>query len=1032
MSDSGIFREKLLTLISKFEKDKTHYLSKGYLEAQVRIDFINPLFKALGWDIENKAHKPPHERDVIVELSPETTGRPDYNFRINGATKFFIEAKAPSVALDDINHILQAKSYAWSTKEVYFVILTDFEEFRLYDASLKPNPKFPNEGLILDFKYTDYLAGIEKLWELSKERVEQGSLEALLPKDTKSKRLRIPPDKSFLEDLTDWRTELAKDIHKRNPEFDAKLLNDVVQRLLDRIVFIRIAEDRRIRPDRELWEIAAQWKEEGKRKPIMTHLKDLFKEINDDLNGDIFKPHACETAETDSSLLSDIIENLYFPKSRYRFDAIGVELLGSIYERYLGSTIRVTPQRVKVEEKPEVRKAGGVYYTPKYIVDYIVKNTVGKLVEGKTPRQIEKIKILDPACGSGSFLLGAYQYLIDYHLKYYREHPKEAQTLHLFPYWKISPEELALPIHEKAKILRNNIFGVDIDPQAVEITMMSLYLKALEGERGLLPRKQHLLPSLGNNIKCGNSLIGYDIFEQGQLYEGTAPELRAKGRRFGTVPVAELSDEDKSRINPFDWNSKSVGFGEIMANSGFDCVIGNPPYVRQEMIGEFKEYFQKRYEVYHGTADLYAYFIEKGVSLLKTNGLFSYIVANKWMRANYGEPLRRWMKKQRIEEITDFGDLPVFESATTYPCIVRIRKGTAASQFSATQVKTLNFSKLSDYVSENSFAIEKSSLDDKGWSLVNKQSQNLLNKLRKAGSPLGEYVKGKIFYGIKTGLNEAFVIDEETKNRLIKEISKSKEMIKPFLLGRDVKRYESPQSERYLILMPKGWTHAQISHSREGGNPEKRQLDARLRTSGMTEKNAWLWFSETYPAIASYLAPFADRGKKRYDKGEYWWELRACDYYEEFEKPKIIVPAIVKSASYAFDREGFYSNDKTTIISTDDLYLLGILNSKVSDFVMHSIASTKQGGYFEYKPMYISRLPIRTIDFNNPSEKAIHDKLVSLIDRMLELHKKKNSLPPSAERDKIEREIAVTDEKIDEIVYGLYGITKEERRIIEG
>ena len=513
MTDIDSFREELQSLISKFEKDRNYYLSKGYPEAQVRLDFINPFFNALGWDIENKAQKPPHDRDVIVELSPETTKRPDYNFRISGVTKFFVEAKAPSVVLDDVNHILQAKSYAWSTKEVYFVILTDFEEFRLYDASLKPNPKFPNEGLIFELTCANYLDNIGKLWELSRERVQQGSLEALLPRDTKSKRLRIPPDKSFLEDLTLWRTELAKDVYKRNPQFDVRLLNDVVQKLLDRIIFIRIAEDRKIRPDRDLWEIVAQWKEEGKRKSIMTHLIELFHEVNDDLNGDIFKRHACETVVVDSNILADIIESLYFPKSRYRFDAIGVELLGSIYERYLGSTIRVTPQRVKIEEKPEVRKAGGVYYTPKYIVDYIVKNTVGKIVEGKTPRQLEKIRILDPACGSGSFLLGAYQYLIDYHLKYYREHPKEAQTLHLFPYWKMSPEEFTLPIHEKAKILRNNIFGVDIDPQAVEITMMSLYLKALEGERGLLPKKQHLLPPLSNNIKCGNSLIGYDIFD---------------------------------------------------------------------------------------------------------------------------------------------------------------------------------------------------------------------------------------------------------------------------------------------------------------------------------------------------------------------------------------------------------------------------------------------------------------------------------------------------------------------------------------
>src|SRR3990170_6506431 len=301
MPDIDSFKEKLLSLISKFEKDKAHYLQKGYPESQVRIDFLNPLFKALGWDIENKSQKPPHERDVIVELSPETTGRPDYNFRIDGTTKFFVEAKAPSVALDNVNHILQAKTYAWSTKEVYFVLLTDFEEFKLFDASLKPNPKFPNEGLIFDFKYTDYLKNIDKLYQLSKEEVEKGSLERLLPKDVKSKRLRIPVDRAFLEDMTQWREGLAKDIYKRNSDMeqadhvgvktdgnmvasvqklDVNLLNDVVQKLLDRIIFIRIAEDRKIRDPRELQEIVEVWRHEGKRKPLLTHLKDLFSEVN--------------------------------------------------------------------------------------------------------------------------------------------------------------------------------------------------------------------------------------------------------------------------------------------------------------------------------------------------------------------------------------------------------------------------------------------------------------------------------------------------------------------------------------------------------------------------------------------------------------------------------------------------------------------------------------------------------------------------------------------------------------------------------
>ncbi len=279
MADLQSFKQDVQSLVRKFEQDKNHYLQKGYPEAQVRIDFLNPFFDALGWDIENKAHKPPHERDVIVELSPETSLRPDYNFRINGSTKFFVEAKAPWAPLDDVNHIMQAKTYAWSTKEVSFVILTDFEEFKLFDASLKPNPKYPQEGLLYNFKYIDYPANIEKLWELSRERVTQGSLEALLPRDPKSKRLRIPPDKSFLEDLTGWRTELAKDIYKRNHDIDVHVLNDVVQKLLDRIIFIRIAEDRKIRPERELWEIVAQWREEGKRKSMMPALVDLFREV---------------------------------------------------------------------------------------------------------------------------------------------------------------------------------------------------------------------------------------------------------------------------------------------------------------------------------------------------------------------------------------------------------------------------------------------------------------------------------------------------------------------------------------------------------------------------------------------------------------------------------------------------------------------------------------------------------------------------------------------------------------------------------
>ena len=382
-------------------------------------------------------------------------------------------------------------------------------------------------------------------------------------------------------------------------------------------------------------------------------------------------------------------------------------------------------------------------------------------------------------------------------------------------------------------------------------------------------------------------------------------------------------------------------------------------------MGEFKDYFKNHYEIYQGTADLYAYFIERAISLLKNGGLFSYIVANKWMRANYGEALRRWIKTQRIEEIIDFGDLPVFEGATAYPCIIRIKKeartipplakgGKGGFSFPVTKVSTLHFENLINYVKENSFPVVRASLDDKGWSLVNEETQLLMNKIRALGIPLGDYVKGKIYRGVLTGLNEAFVIDEKTKDKLIAEDPKSAELIKPFLVGKDIKRYGSSPKGRYLILIPKCWTKDQNRHSRENGNPGTTGF--RIK-SGMTETGAWKWFSEAYPAIAVHLESYAERGKKRYDKGEYWWELRACDYYEEFKKPKIILPDISLRGNFTFDTEGLYCANTAYIIVNADKYLLGILNSQLIHFIYKGMSASYRGGYLRFIQQYIATTP---------------------------------------------------------------------------
>jgi hypothetical protein len=541
--------------------------------------------------------------------------------------------------------------------------------------------------------------------------------------------------------------------------------------------------------------------------------------------------------------------------------------------------------------------------------------------------------------------------------------------------------------------LLNNIYGVDIDRQAVEVTKLSLLLKVLEGENEETLEKQlklfqeRALPDLGNNIKCGNSLIGWDILKDNP----------------------GMAQEEIDLINPFDWERE---FPEIFQNGGFSVVIGNPPYVRHGLLSDMRVYFQQHYQTYRGIADLYVCFIERGISLLKNDGVFSYIVANKWMRAKYGEPLRRWLKTQHIDEIIDFGDLPVFQGATTYPCIIRTYKRAPITNFRVTQVENLDFANLNDYVKEHSYYINQAALDDSCWTLADENTQALLNKLRSKGIPLGEFVNGKIYLGVLTDLDKAFIIDELTRNRLIAEDPRSAEVIKPFLMGRYIKRYQPPVSDKYLIFMPKGWTHKKISGSSD--------------TLG--------WLMKNYPAIANHLLPFTDAAAKRdsSNRGEYWWELRSCEYYDEFEKPKILWPEIAGSARFAFDESGAYTNHKVYLIPGARYYLLGLLNSSLLRLFIHSVCTDLQGDSFNFSVAFVRRTPIRTIDFTDPADAARHDRIVSLVEQMHSLHKQLLEARTPHEKTALQRQIDATDRQIDALVYELYGLTEEEIRIVEG
>ena len=504
-------------------------------------------------------------------------------------------------------------------------------------------------------------------------------------------------------------------------------------------------------------------------------------------------------------------------------------------------------------------------------------------------------------------------------------------------------------------------------------------------------------PKVKRKAKLGGEL--YNLTMQTGLFEESAKEKKARLAKIDKVSKelekleTEIEEIKANQIfeNAFEWRFE---FPEVLNVEGdfvgFDVVIGNPPYIRQEEFSSLKPYLQGRYQTYAGTADLYVYFVELSMNLLKDTGNFVFIIPNKWMRAGYGKAMRNYVKGFSIQEILDFGDLQVFEEATTYPLIIGLEKNIPIDKFTAVNLETLDFPLgMESYLAENRIEVLEEGLADDGWTLTDSKAQKLISKLKSQGVPLSEYVDGKIFRGVLTGLNEAFVIDQETKDRLMAEDPKSEEIIKPFLAGRDIKRYQQPKSDKFLIFTRRG---IEI---------------------------------ENYPAILSYLEGFRKSlepkpkdfkgtnwpGRK---PGSYkWYEIQdAVDYYEEFEKEKIIYPNICKRPEFAFDDSSKYTNQKCFIISHFDFGFLGILNSKITYFLFEQILPKLRGGFLEPSYLYFKDFPIL---------KDETGRIDLLVEQILEA-KKQN---PTSDTSTLEAEI-------DQLVYELYGLSEDEIGIVEG
>jgi len=960
--------KEVVQLVERFERHFDAYHAPGYNEETLRNDFLNPFFEALGWDVANRQGFDHTNRQVVLEQSIEVAGRkraPDYCFQIGGTKKFYVEAKKPSVDIGaDPGPAHQLRRYAW-TSHLAISVLSDFEEFSIYDCSKRPSPSDRASVARLDLiPFRDYPARWPELVDLlSPDAIQRGSFDRFLGA-TGVRRGTATVDDEFLRDMEHWRAELARVIALRNPKLDKYDLRKAVQLTLDRIIFLRICEDRGIENLGSLNDLLRD-------EDIYPRLFKLFKAADERYNSGLFHFRAEKGREDsdsvtpgiklDDKVLKDIISSLYPPTSPYAFSVMPADILGQVYERFLGKVIRLTEgHQAKVEEKPEVRKAGGVYYTPTYIVDYIVKNTVGKLLEGSasltpkprplTPSEASRLRILDPACGSGSFLLGAYQYLLNWYLSAYI---KDGPQKHKDELYQTRTGEWRLTTAARKSILLNNIYGVDIDSQAVEVTKLSLLLKVLEGETAETVNAQttmfhtRALPDLDRNIKCGNSLIGTDFYhgEQGSLFD---------------------DPEQKHRVNAFDWETE---FPAIMKAGGFDAVIGNPPYILiQDELRDDDQlaYLRRRYSAASYKVDTYHIFIERATLLLKAGGLGSMITPANYLTNNHLAGLRRFvLQNTRIRGIVVING-GVFEGVSVDNAIFVVERGvsreatfpvmhstTSGSSLIPGAVVSVSSSRaLADPLVLFTGASDRST--SKLWGKVASASRNL--------GLLADVNFGKQLRDRKEFTRD--VIDVRTRAAIPPRY-------RPCYTGRDVTRYHL------------GWGKLAClddESARRGGCWDKRAQNARM---------------------------------------------------------KLLTRQIGKYPEFSIDEDGFQCLNTVFMVNVHSpgpspLYVLGLLNSSLIRHYWVDRFWDKRKTFPKIKGTYLKQLPVRDLNLSDELDKALHDKMVSLVERMLKLHKDLPKAKTAQEKTAIERQIAATDRQIDELVYELYGLTKEEVRIVEG
>ena len=908
--DYGIDIERIKELSLKFEQIKKSGEIKRYNEESTKKDFILPLFEALGWNVYNKRNK---DSSVSAEETISKK-RVDYGFRINGIPKFFLEAK--SLKEEDIQgnpkYVTQAIDYAWM-KSCSWAILTNFETVAVYNADWK-SPYF-NGNLFFILHPSDFLTD-DRFKKLSKDAFQRDELDELASKYGK-KQVKNPIDKQLLLDMIKFRETLSKDIVKNNQDkhLTQDDIDESVQRILDRLIFIRNAEDRGLE-ENQLQSNVRQWYSRGKGH-LLKEISRIYADFDKNYNSKLFAHHLCDDLYIENEALQEVIEGLNQSKDetyRYDFSIIESDVLGNIYEQYLGNILKSTPKRAKLEESKTHRKEQGIYYTPSYIVDYIVKNTVGEFIKTHSPEEIKRVRILDPACGSGSFLIRAFKELENYWL----HNSDFAQTT-------LENEEF---YSKKVEILKNNIFGVDLDPKAVEIAQLNLLLQISE-------RKQRL-PILQNNIKVGDSLI----------------------------------DDSTVSEKAFDWNRE---FTEIVNNGGFDMIIGNPPYdllLPSERDGAFSQTLKylRNAPLYEpslgGRTNLFRYFVARSLTLLNKGGFLGFIIPLAVINDESSIALRKFILENfQIITLDNFPqkDNPnkrIFYEAKLSTCILIVKNTSPKDNFKVRTFPSNSFQDIHDEYELTGEEIAK--FDPTGYSIpmVSNKEWSLLKKLHN-----------------------------------VEEYTTFKEVADSYQGEMNITNYKEYFTENPNdLLMLKG-----VEIGRYKVNRTIRQ--------GKKE-----WFSKDgFEKIKNNFRRIDHIGQERIVTQQITgvddsWRLKAV---------------VVKAGTILANSTNYLLAKKY-----NSMLLCGILNSKLMDWRFRKTSTNNHVNTYE----------IESLPFPRHIEQSKFETITSLVKELLTVNEKLEMFGSfmTDENARLKEKSLKLDSDLNNLIYDLYGITEEERSLVEG